>query len=696
MKKYVLGIDFGHGETSAAVIDTGQEGSVIPIQDLTLSGSDSRTVPSVIFKAERDGKWHIGPSTQDLRNSIEVASYFKGALLQSGEYPGMSETDKSHFRIFMKLVFEKILASSYLSAGENPNFELYAACPSGWNAVLVKKYEDFISESLNFPVTVIRESEAALAFAKTHDPNTRGFLQSSGNVLIIDFGSSTVDFTYYNGEGKPSSTSFQLGGSRVEQDIFKYMHGKESAAKDAYARMLELKSPSVSEEKIRQNILYALRRRKEEYYRSDDCVSFNPGIPCKDIVYSTEWSRYDFFDCDSDDGYTDGKLTQIILKQYVAELENMLLSVKRQFMIDRPDGVILTGGASKMTFFQNLVHKVFNVSKPHTLVGVDNPSLNTSRGIAYYGYCRVKGIALPFVGATEPAKKEPAAAQKISQPQPRVYPRQRPEFQACPRPQEKSERTPAGVPKNDGLRKWAENAYTREILTEYVSPQLTEGLQAEFAARMKKVWRDFVQLKLMYSQEDFLTEELRQIYDTKYRQGSKLKFEAEWRFTVDGLLRYTGPRRSVHSLCIAVKKNILGMSPCELSLDCASVRQDILFHARKYGFDYRRLQAIENLDITAVAEIGGRDDLILTMIENIAERLFTIINRRDSWSGVTEATFYKDRITMEELNNMEPLKNVMLSYADFIAPSEDSINRTVDNCLSAISKAVDSVYAGVI
>ena len=138
------------------------------------------------------------------------------------------------------------------------------------------------------------------------------------------------------------------------------------------------------------------------------------------------------------------------------------------------------------------------------------------------------------------------------------------------------------------------------------------------------------------------------------------------------------------------------MSPCELSLDCAPVRQDILFHARKYGFDDRRLQAIENLDIKAVAEIDGRDDLILTMIENIAERLFTIINRRDSWSGVTEATFYKDRITMEELNNMEPLKNVMLSYVNAVSPSEDSITRTVDNCLSAISKAVDSVYAGVI
>lgn len=55
------------------------------------------------------------------------------------------------------------------------------------------------------------------------------------------------------------------------------------------------------------------------------------------------------------------------------------------------DKVILTGGASRMFFFKELVSQKYNVSKDNGTLIVDlNPSLTISRGIAAFGYMNEK------------------------------------------------------------------------------------------------------------------------------------------------------------------------------------------------------------------------------------------------------------------------------------------------------------------
>lgn len=228
-KQYCVCIDFGHGETTASYIDLtavypeNKEGAsdVPKLNILKGSTDEARKVETVICRGE-DGQWKFATDQEDFARP-DLAMQFKAQV------NNMQEDDKEHYKAFINLVFKAIIANNgILHFDENNpqarNFDLCIACPSAWgeddknghNSV-IEDYKNFFLEALpiNEIKFVIRESDAAF-FKFIHltkqNPNLK--------ILVIDLGSSTIDFTYYpHNENNKYPQGAANGASRVERAI---------------------------------------------------------------------------------------------------------------------------------------------------------------------------------------------------------------------------------------------------------------------------------------------------------------------------------------------------------------------------------------------------------------------------------------------------------------------------------------------
>ena len=129
----IVGIDFGHGETSAGYVtsDTVNENE-IPMSDLHIAG-ESITIPSLICKTS-DGEYLIAPSASQIAKASEIGICFKAPLISSDRYKEIKPKQKEYFRKFLSLTYKAIVENPnnplHVSAEGNRDFLVYIACPS--------------------------------------------------------------------------------------------------------------------------------------------------------------------------------------------------------------------------------------------------------------------------------------------------------------------------------------------------------------------------------------------------------------------------------------------------------------------------------------------------------------------------------------------------------------------------------------
>ena len=401
MEEYILGIDFGHGETSASMIkfnrqesQTFQSVAIIHPEPLSLKdGQDVFTVKSIVYK-NSDGDWKYDPSHGDLAKCKEFESYFKGPV---PDYEPKPRTKEFYFAIFIREVLQYIIrAYPNLGTLEKPNFLLYVACPSGWTDAQMENYKQFIRHAMGESVEVkdiVRESDAAYTYAINCDNRIKDSFRQYQNILTIDYGSSTLDFTYKNAKGNVINSSRPLGGSLIEKAIYKYMINNETAAKEAWSKVESYCEDEKDRERAEEKIEFVLRMKKEEFYKEwKDSHIFNPSVPLRDIVGNREGiSRKDAFESDSD--YDNNKLEEKILCKEILALEKAFKDFKARPDVGIIDAVVVTGGAARMPFFQKLVKDVFGVVLHETLEVPNNLSLSVSSGITAYGFLNQVGKA---------------------------------------------------------------------------------------------------------------------------------------------------------------------------------------------------------------------------------------------------------------------------------------------------------------
>ena len=461
---YLIGIDFGHGETTASILkiktdliknlnecisrelsspdevneqedleDKSSENterkksfselisdikkdSFGSIENLPIHGDD-KTVKSAMTRLYTIGddddseseksEWFISPSTQDIKDFkemedpnngkyFEFLAYFKGPLVSSKDIEKISHQDKIAFGKFIEAIMKEVNKKAnemgaYID-GEKCNCIIYAACPSTWTEKQKDEYQRFLKKSGVPCKEVLYESDAAYMSIR----NTINEEGIKDNLLVVDLGSSSIDFTWYGSVVEGNTIRPQepvrggnpkFGASQVEEKLVSYMKVKEKkTAGAAYAKLYE-KLPNYADSILE----YAVRMKKEEWFKRIKAGNENAKleeIRLNEICYG--FSRQDIFGPDEDANgnpqlYRKAKIEDI-LKDFKDELEKEFVKFRDRDDVGDIKYVMLTGSASKMYFVAPLAETVFGVSKKDkTLIDDNEAEFTVSKGAAKFG-----------------------------------------------------------------------------------------------------------------------------------------------------------------------------------------------------------------------------------------------------------------------------------------------------------------------
>ena len=191
--EYIIGIDLGHGETSAAICpmqwDTAVE-QLDPAKDLDMGGN-KKVMPSAITILD-NGNAYIGDAAfnPEILKQAEVRVCFKQAPKDVD-----GEAEKIMIR-FMHEVYKRIRENNKAILTDS-NHLVYIATPSGWDKPTQELYVE-MARIADLPIAgVTKESRAAFVRAQ-HDVTSGLGRNIDKGSIVFDMGSSTLDFTYMN------------------------------------------------------------------------------------------------------------------------------------------------------------------------------------------------------------------------------------------------------------------------------------------------------------------------------------------------------------------------------------------------------------------------------------------------------------------------------------------------------------------
>ena len=364
--QYVIGIDFGHGETSAAYCSIGwdsNKGQLSGVKDIDF-GSNTKVIPSAI-SITTDGKAYIGDAAflPEVLNKAEANVCFKK---KPENIDGSAEQLMMRF---MKEVYNTIRErnSALFTDG---NHLVYIATPSGWDDTAKDLYGQMAAKA-GLPMGGIT-SESRAAFIKAQQDPDSGLPQYiDKGAIVFDMGSSTLDFTYLTRDNvNPIDWGDDCGASKVEKIIY-------ASKRDGNEEIIdfEKKYPNLVDA-----LLFEARKANEKVY-------FHPDMPCRITVnFETIVEDEEFEDTKMKFKYQPGELNQMLEeKGYIGAIRNAMMIFKNEKITGKPIHVaFLTGGASRMDFIKDLVKECWNLPDERIYRDQD-PSLTISQGVAVLG-----------------------------------------------------------------------------------------------------------------------------------------------------------------------------------------------------------------------------------------------------------------------------------------------------------------------
>lgn len=376
--EFIIGIDFGHGETSACFYNLKKKVDATERKDVTTDldvTPGNKVVYSAVAIVPQEGRDTISIG-QAAVNNAAFAKKFRVAFKKRPSQ--MVGDDRELMRAFMKGVYESILS-------QHPDYKtrdhrVVIARPSNDRLWKSEEFEYIkIAEEAGLPVCGIQnESRAAYFRARTQSDSKIDHELAKG-VLIVDFGSSTIDFTYLNKQlTKPIDDGCDLGASEVERVLMQY--ALDNPEDDKMAKFKELYGHD------RKSIAYnqmnfAFRQAKEQFY-GKDLPFFSVNVDMT-IMTSAETEHIS--------GHTGVTLLKTKVREiledekygaYINKVKSAVEKFKTKKLKDYPVSLVyLTGGASRMDFVRNIFMEVFKLNNNQVLKD-ENPSLIVSEGVA--------------------------------------------------------------------------------------------------------------------------------------------------------------------------------------------------------------------------------------------------------------------------------------------------------------------------
>ena len=377
--EYVIGIDFGHGETSAAYCAIGwnaSKGQLGAVKDIEFTGN-TKVVPSAI-SITTDGKAYIGDAAflPEVLAKAQTHVCFK-------QRP--SDIDSVPEQLMMRFMHEVYVAIRERNSAlfTDDNHLVYIATPSGWDEDAKELYGT-MARKAGLPMGGIT-SESRAAFIKAQQDPDSGLPQYiDKGAIVFDMGSSTLDFTYLTRDNKnPIDWGDNCGASEIERIIYERKREESDDLKE-----FETKYPNLVDA-----ILFKAREAKEKIYSHPD-EPCNISIDFQNIVEDDEdfedaKVRFKFYANEPSEerkkkGYV--SLNEMLEeKGYISTIRKAMKTFKDEKITGKPIHVaFLTGGASRMDFIKQLVKECWDLSDERIYRDQD-PSLTISQGVAVLG-----------------------------------------------------------------------------------------------------------------------------------------------------------------------------------------------------------------------------------------------------------------------------------------------------------------------
>lgn len=369
---YIIGINFGHKETTGSFYDTASRRGVVERLHI-LEGDTSKAckVESAVCRNRETGEWQF---VRDMRDYglPDFSNDFIGSM------NALTPKKKEAFAAFVRLVFAHILKNQeflhYNPVTGERNFEIYVALGKE-NIDQAKEYKNFISSIIPLDWVIPDSMAVYFKFKAEKTENKDNF--SVFSALVINIDSRSIDFTAYNENGKQSFLKvYEHGSCAIANLIYKYF---EEHDEDFNKAKEEGEALCSSTNIDWRNAVIHYIKEKVRYSYNRELSSLMLYLSNRHIYCNGK--RRVFDDC----VISEKQLEDEILAPYRQTLLQDMNDVKQRLAKEKngiPGIVMLTGESSRMPWLQRLVKDVFSDSQ----VFRDNdPSHVVSDGLAYYG-----------------------------------------------------------------------------------------------------------------------------------------------------------------------------------------------------------------------------------------------------------------------------------------------------------------------
>ncbi|MGK7875365.1 MAG: protein kinase [Xenococcaceae cyanobacterium] len=384
----VIGFDLGHGDTAICKVLLDVEAGTIDLLDtfgyqknITAMGTDAT------------GNIYVGNQAMSL--------FTQDVTTLNTEIKPKADTLANHpenlLKDYMRAYYEELRSKGYIQGADNSFFVI--GCPSGWNLNEREKYAQLlrIDEIPPNLLKIISESRAAFIHAgklreskKTEESKETQLTERDllfSEVLVIDVGSSTTDFTVVKNKQEELKDfgANKLGASLIDKSLFALSRTKQGSQED------EIEAAFRQNPALEVCCVFACRCAKEIYFSQESFYEANPektveeedfAIDRKERIYFQPVVNYSSIKdaLNMPQAELDGKGWSQAFKDKLWEVKNKLEQEGTTI-----DLLLLTGGASKMGFIRKACTDIFKIPEEVKLIIDSNPEYTIARGLAGAG-----------------------------------------------------------------------------------------------------------------------------------------------------------------------------------------------------------------------------------------------------------------------------------------------------------------------
>lgn len=373
-----FGFDLGDGESC---IHWTKDGSTGIVNVAPVSGHSSFL--SAIGRL--DGKIIIGHTVKENEeNAEDIHVCFKRHFLEND--PETNRVIQDFVRGVLTELRKNADVGAYVDDAENACF--IVGCPAGWKPEDRERYRRLLTEAGMKNVKIVSESRAAFENALHSAENAIDPDMMRQTVLIIDIGSSTLDFAYVK-DGNEYAVSTMgnvlLGGGLMDEMIV--LRSLELQEAETPGLVREIRELMEASDAKKSRLMLAVREMKEDYFKHEDMFLEENRTLEKTVKLFGNGRVYKVKLTLSPDIVENWLISRphplLDGQSFEERLRDSLVSVYEQTRKQQaPDLVILTGGPSRMQFFQELCRNQFRTSR---VIVSDNPEYDISRGLVFVG-----------------------------------------------------------------------------------------------------------------------------------------------------------------------------------------------------------------------------------------------------------------------------------------------------------------------